>query len=333
MKLLNSVKTCIFYIDTHSNLVEFESLKSKFDCLIINYYTVFENLTKFTHLIIYENLSNRESLKINQNYLEFCEKLNIKYVEFEKYKTSFYVESNRLPNNEMIRTVLCSQNVAKNTFLIDFFEIELGIRLITRNYEHITIQNNLNNLYISNADLLVNEKVGIVFQESLFFMNFFEEELYLFFRKIFNFRLSLSNLFIIFIHSEIIESNIANLTNHQNFLRFLKFCKDSNQNNLKFKLNAFFVEDLENLKDILKKILIIFQPNNNCIKFSHEPTLEEIFLISLGCFNSFDAQLILQTCSITDLISMNLNELKMKFNFIENEKIEHFFNILELNES
>lgn len=332
MKSLNSVKTYIFYIDLYSKLTEFESLISKYDCLIINYYMVFEKLSKFTHLILYENLSNIQSLSTNQNYFELCKKLNIKYVEFEKYKTSFHLENNIGNfNNEMIRTILCSQNVAKNTFLIEFFEIEMGIRLITRNYEFIILQNNLNNSFISNADLLINENVGIVFQESSFFINYFEEELNLFLKKIFNFRFNLENLFVIFTHSEIRESNITNFSNHQNFLRFLKFCKDSNQNNSKFKLNALLIENLESLKNILKRIIKIFQPKFN-LKITNEPTLDEIFLVSLGCFNAFDAQSILQTCSITDLISMNLSEFKLKFNFIDSEKIKHFFNILEVNE-
>lgn len=328
MKSLSDVKSCFFYIEDSSDIAHFNYLKSKNDCLVVNYNTlIHENLSSFTHLIVYECLKNAILFNHKENFFESCQKLNIRYIEFESYKINLY----GLSNIEMERAIICSQRVANNTFLVEYIETELGIKLITRNYEYITMENRLNNLIICNADFLVNEKVGIIFQECSQFLNYFEEEINLFFKKLVNFRFNLTNLFIILTYSETKESNFKFL-NHQNISRFLKFCKDSNQNHSSFLLNPIFAQDLESIKYFLKKILDNFLHEGNFLNFTNEPTLEEQFLVSLGCFNSIDAQLILQSCSLTDLVSFDFDKFKAKFEFIDNEKIEFFLKILELNE-
>ncbi|RNA26752.1 amiloride-sensitive sodium channel subunit beta [Brachionus plicatilis] len=244
MRSLTHIKTCIIHTDSHYTLSDFENLKSNNDCLIVDYHTsLFDKLSEFTHLIMYEQLGETGSVK---NNLELCAKLNIKYVEFEKYNINFFDEiEHNLTENDKFRTVICSERVANNTFLVELIEIEQGIKLVTRNYEYIAAENNLNNSFICNADILVNENVGIVFQECSHFMNYFEDEINLFFTKIVNFRLSLVNLFVIFTFSDTIESNF-------NFVNL-------NGNSSNFKLGPLFLGDFEKLRILLKKIFENFQ--------------------------------------------------------------------------
>ncbi|CAF0848348.1 unnamed protein product [Brachionus calyciflorus] len=333
---MTSLRTTTYVLKSniHSNQFEFFKSISTYDVLIINNNVqLYDKILDFTHIIAYEPLkayNDSVQKEINKLYDE-CSKKSIKLVNFDEYKIEFeprkildkQLQENAEDLNEKMKILIVSSKAANDPFLVDILEYEMGLKLYVRDYGSICNENNLDTNYICDADILIDEQTGVIFQDGDLFQNFFEDEFNFLIKKLLSFKFSLRNLFLVFL-----SHNLK--TNHQNYAKIFKFFKDHNQKSQYFKLQIFLAKGYENLKIFMEKILSVdCEQNSNKFNFCENPSLDEIFLLSLGCFNSYNAQVMLFDNNLTDLITMNIDDFIHKFNFIDRSTAQLFFNLID----
>lgn len=270
---------------------------------------------------------------------DICQKFKINYIEFESYRLD--LESKDLLENESNQSplncgkqLIVSNRVAGHSDLVDLIEFRMGFSIFERDYDSMITQYQLNKAFICDADILIDEQTGIIFQDIGQFLNFGEQQFISLLTRISRFKFNLKFLYIFLIPSyQEVSKDFEEITSNPNYVKLAKFSMGNNQTEICFKLKQILISNFDNLEIYLKNIYSESEKRRKNAKYdwpmlSFKPTKDEMFLISLGCLNSFSAQYLLSRHKLTDIFEMKLEEFVIRFPLIETFNAKLFFDII-----
>ena len=327
------VKASIFISSNKTPTKIQDSVIFSNDCLITNVHkSVLASLFNFSDIILYRTTKIRE---INPALLkilkEECIRLKITVTEFELYEPKIENRINEMQQNPdpNMKQLIVSKEIIQSNILVEMLEAKLEFRLVDRDLF------NKYNIFKENpneVDILLNEFTAIKF---FFKKRDFEMKnqqlLDDFFKYLNVMQYKVKLIYIIFLNDEKTDLNARN--NNENFSTLSKFTAASNKFQKQFKIKIIFLDDIMLLDGILEKIYLNtfnFRKKHHLCYYSLklEPTKEEIFLLSMGIFNSFSSQYLLRNHRLAELVTMNNEEFKKHFKLINPTVSELFYSIL-----
>ena len=298
------------------------------DCLIANnHILIYEHLKHFTHLIIYDPLhfhnETSQALAVKKKLKplrELCATQHITYAEFKPYKVQenlLEFSRSHLDTNWYDRRLIVSPLVTENSDLIELFETKLNFSLIERNYEQIAYKFNILDFTLPDVDILVDCSTGCLLLDASRLDLCSEDDSIL--HRIESFKNKLKYLYIIFVPLGPPPKNLTG--NHLFYIKINKFCHQINKNNCGLHVKLIDLVQLKCFEQVFQQLYETAMSLNptqtrhlglklNC---SIEPTREEIFLLSAGCFNAFQVNYLLSVHKLLDIIKMSKSALLAAF--------------------
>ena len=304
-----------------------DKLLNNQDCLIANnHILIYEHLKQFTHIIIYDPLhfhnetSQALVVKKLKPLRDLCATQHIAYAEFKPYKLQenlLEFSRSQLDTNWYGRRLIVSCLITENSDLIELLETKLNFSLIERNYEKIAYKFNILDFTLPDVDILLDCSTGCLMLDTSRLDLYSKDDSIL--HRIESFKNKLKFLYIIFVPLGQPPKNLT--SNHLFYIKMNKFCHRINKINCGLLVKLINLVQFNYFEQVFQQLydtamsLNPTQTRNlglrlNC---SIEPTKEEIFLLSAGCFNAFQVSYMLSVHKLLDLIKMSKSALLATF--------------------
>lgn len=348
------IKSLVKYIQESTNLKIYaceqetdqtnKILNESDGLLVLFNFKLNKYIKNVTNLIVYDYPQMNDSLECKQieTIRNLCYLNQINYIQFETYIAEESIRNQLILNlntlkplvvnnpNELIRQIIVSPKLLNNSDFIEWFEYKLNYELIERNVDYIANEFEIKKELLCSADILIDEFTGISILDLDKFIYLNETDLN---NQIKLVKFKIDLLYLIFSpFNKNSKTNLLSIYISGIYVRLIKFCNELNKKSNEFKIKPIFLSKSDQLVSTIDRICsFTFQNERLCgnkNSLSRTITNQEAFLLSLGCFNSYNAQRILSFFELIDIINLNDYDQIKHFSVMSQKKFNLLYKIL-----